>query len=91
MLVMPNRALLMYYVVVIALSLVLLKIGYILIHSGIFILLILSPAYFYIENKGEILSPGMENILIYAGIQLLYYSVLIKIYIYIKNKTDKNF
>lgn len=79
----------MYYLVVIALSFVLLKMGCILIHSGIFILLILSPAYFYIENKGEILSPDVGNILIYASVQLLYYFVLIKIYIFIKNKTNK--
>jgi hypothetical protein len=90
MLVMSSRSLLIYYAVVIAFSLALLKIGYTLIHSGIFILLILSPAYFYMENNGRILSPDTEDIMVYLSTQLLYYSLVIKIYIYIKNKTNKN-
>lgn len=88
---MSSRSLLIYYAVVIVFSLALLKIGYTLIHYGIFILLILSPAYFYMENHGRVLSPGMGDIMVYLSTQLLYYSVLIKIYIYIRNKTNKNF
>ena len=73
----------------IILSLTLLKIGYTLIHSGIFILLIFSPAYFYLENKGQVLSPNLQYIIIYISIQLIYYYILLKVFIFLWEKLNK--
>ena len=74
---MPNRNFLIIFLIfIIIFSLLILKIGYIFIHSGIFILLILSPGYFFFENKGAISHPEFIDIIIYIFIQIAYYSSL---------------
>lgn len=54
--------------------------GYTLVHSGIVLLLLLAPGYFYLENAGALPSPGGLQLLTYFSIQIAYHAVVFATY-----------
>lgn len=88
--IMLSKELFVYFTVSFMISAVMLKVGFAFIHSGIYILIVLSPAYFYIENNGDVSNPSLRHLAIYMSTQALYYFIIMKVYIFFRHKLNKH-
>lgn len=87
---MLSKKLFAYFTMSFVISIVMLKVGFAFIHSGIYILIILSPAYFYIENNGDASNPSLKHLAIYMTTQALYYFIAMKTYLFFRYKLNKH-
>lgn len=77
-------------VVGIPLSVFMMMYGYLFVHSAIYLLLVLTPGYFYLEHQVGFPDVPLVSVLVYLAGQWLYHFAVVLSILWLINKLTRN-
>jgi len=60
--------------------------GYLFVHSLIYLLLIITPMYFFLEKNNAFTNPSVFLTIIYLAVNFIYHTIILKIFNALKTK-----